>query len=256
MGCCSSRPTGEDVELATRHPQQITVSEPTGGPILVPPPYRDQSGRPIQHSSSDLDSNTLRAALDDMALFLSKRKVQAQLVTVGGAVNTLYLRSRPSTHDVDFFLQDATSSTHRVIHEAARHANRRRGGRLGAEWLNNATQLFMSAQMQKLLFDDAVKQGSVVYQRDGLTVYAAPWSYALCGKLDRLCGSDPRPYDLADAIAYLHEHFRTKRVASVGAQEIRRWCDRFDKKVADSVLTQLDDAYRVQHGRGAIDWRT
>lgn len=254
MGCSSSKSTRDDIELPSRRPQQITVSEPTGGPILVPPPYRDPGGRPIQHSSFELDADTLRAALDDMASFLDQRGVRAQLATVGGAVNTLYLRSRQSTHDIDFFLNESKSSLHHVLHEAARFANRQRSGRLGAEWFNNATQLFMPAKLQQQLFDAAVEQGAKVYDRGGLTVYAGPWPYALCGKLNRLSDADSRTYDLADATVYLHEYFRTSRRSNVGVRQIQKWCNQFSQKTTEGVLRRLDEAYYQTYDRRAIDW--
>lgn len=224
----------------------------------VPPPYRDQQGRPIQHSASELDRNTIIRALTDVAAFLDRQGVRTQLVTVGGAVNTVYLRSRASTHDVDFFLGNASSSIHHAIHEAARLANRQRGGSLGAEWLNNATQLQMPVQLQQSLFKAALEQGIVVFKHGGLEVYAAPWSYAFCGKLNRLSsrlpGDEPRPYDLADAAVYLHEYLRGTGRQAVGVRQIRKWCTRFNKIMADEVLRRIDKVYYQQYQRRAVDW--
>ncbi|KAF4448391.1 hypothetical protein F53441_8199 [Fusarium austroafricanum] len=260
IGCGPSKPPkNSGTELQPRPQHQVNVSRPTGGAVLVPPPYRDQQGRPIQHSASELDRNTLMEALTDVAAFLDRQGVRTQLVTVGGAVNTLYLQSRISTHDVDFFLENASSSTHHAIHEAARFANRQRGGRLGAEWLNNATQLFMPVQLQQTLFRAALEQGVVVFEGGGLRVYAAPWSYAFCGKLNRLSdplsGGEPRPYDLADAVVYLHEYLRTTGRQTVGVRQVREWCKQYNKKMTDEVLRRVDDAYYQQYSRRAIDWR-
>lgn len=194
-----------------------------------------------------------------MAQFLDQRGVRAQLVTVGGAVNTLYLRSRDSTHDVDFFLENANAQIHHTLHEAARFANRQRGGSLGAEWLNNATQLFMSGPLQQQLFNAALEQGTVVFEhwgsRGGLRVYAAPWSYAFCGKLNRLCESNPRPYDMADAVVYLHNYLQGSGKQTFGAGRIRQWCQQFSKKVTDEVLRHVDEAYYRTYGVRVIDWR-
>lgn len=223
--------------------------------MLVPPPYRDRHGLPIQHASSELDRETIFEALSDMAAFLDQRGIRTQLVTVGGAVNTLYLQSRESTHDVDFFLENANASTHHVVHEAARFANRQRGGRLGAEWLNNATQLFMPAQLQQTLYKAALEQRTIIFKRGGLTVYAAPWAYAFCGKLNRLSDENPRPYDLEDAVVYLHEYLRGTGHQTVSARLVREWCQRFNKKMTDELLQRVDKAYRKKYGRPAIDWR-
>ena len=223
--------------------------------MLVPPPYRDQHGRPIQHSASELDRKAIIEALGDMAGFLEQRGVRTRLVTVGGAVNTLYLQSRQSTHDVDFFLESANATTHHAIHEAARFANRKRGGRLGAEWLNNATQLFMPAPLQQALFAGALEQGVVVFEQRGLQVYAAPWSYAFCGKLNRMCEENPRPYDLADAVVYLHEHFRETKRKNISSRKVQEWCQRYNKAMTDSVLRRVDEAYYQKYRQRAINWQ-
>ncbi|KAG6006219.1 hypothetical protein E4U43_000475 [Claviceps pusilla] len=256
MGCSPSKPSRRDaVELQPRHQRrQVTISSPTGGPVLVPPTYRDQSGAPIKHTPYELDHDTIQTALTDMSAFLEERGVRVELVTVGGAVNTLYLRSRLTTHDVDFFLRSATSSRYNIVHEAARFANRRKEGHLGVEWLNNATQLFLPIQLQRQLYDAALEQGTLVFESTSLRVYAAPWSYALCGKLNRLCDVDPRPYDLPDASVYLHEYLRTSDRQSVGAREIREWCKEFNKKMTDKVLEELDEAYSQSYGHRVIDW--
>ncbi|RMZ81866.1 hypothetical protein DV738_g2078, partial [Chaetothyriales sp. CBS 135597] len=188
----------------------------------------DESTAP--HVGMDLDGDPFLGwdSLDLLQVML--------VVTVGGAVNTLYLRSRATTHDVDFFLDNAGSSIHHVIHEAARFANRQRGGQLGAEWLNNATQLFMPTQLQQTLFETALQQGVVVFERGGLR-----------GR---------RPYDLEDAVVYLREHLRTTGRQTVDAREVREWCKRFNKNMTDEVLRHIDEEYYRKYGRRAVDWRT
>ncbi|KAG6037443.1 hypothetical protein E4U41_005085 [Claviceps citrina] len=241
MGCGTSTPSRRDALELQAKPRrhQATVSAPSGGPVLVPPTYRELNGMPVQHASFELDSDTIQMALHDMAAFLEERSVRVKLVTVGGAVNTLYLRSRQSTHDVDFFMEKATSSKHHVVHEAARFANRRRRGQLGAEWLNNSTQLFMPAHLQSQLYNAALEQGTLVFERAGLKV---------------LCEKEPRPYDLADAAVYLREYLRTSGRQSVSVSRIREWCKDFNKKVTDEVLQQLDEAYYESYGDRVIDW--
>jgi hypothetical protein len=141
-----------------------------------------------------------------------------------------------------------------MIHEAARHANRQLGGALGAEWFNNSTQIMMGRRVQEDLADSAFKQGTVIFQNSGLRIYAAPWSYAFCGKLNRLCTEAPRPYDLADAVVYLHEYLQTNGRQSVSASRVYRWCQGFGKNVTEAVLRSVDKAYRRKYGRTAIDW--
>lgn len=225
---------------------------------MVPPVYRDAGGMPITHDSFDMDRTTILKALTIIADFLVTKGVMAHVVTVGGAVNTLLLQSRETTHDVDFFLATPEAPVHREIHEAARHANRQMGGALGAEWFNNTTQVMMGRRVQNALVEDAIRQNAVVFQKveggKGLCIYAAPWSYALCGKLNRLCTTNPRPYDLADAISYLHQYLLTNGQQSVKKSTIVDWCKGYGKDVTESVLVQLDNAYHRVHNVRVIDF--
>lgn len=134
---------------------------------MVPPPYRDARGRPIQHQSYELDRNQLIQTLNHVGQYLDQHGVTANIVTVGGAVNTIYLQSRRSTHDVDFFLADPGSPQHQVIHEAARLAAQPSQAPLGAEWLNNATQLLMGRDVQANLARAAFQQNTIVHQYHG-----------------------------------------------------------------------------------------
>ncbi len=60
--------------------------------------------------------------------------------------------------------------------------------------------------MIKKLYEEARQQNVINFDRNGLTVYAAPWRYALLAKMDRLGTiSKAKEYDLGDAVAYLHE---------------------------------------------------
>lgn len=225
---------------------------------MVPPIYRDAGGRPIQHASASLTKNQIHQALELMASHLQQHGVMVNAVAVGGAVNTMYLKSRQTTHDVDFFLRNPSAPEHNMIHQAARHANRQLGGSLGADWFNNTTQIMMGRRVQEDLATAAFKQNTIIFQsgdqKGGLRIYAAPWSYAFCGKLNRLCEERPRPYDLADAVVYLHEHLRSRNRQSVSAKEVYGWCKAYGKKVTEIVLRRVEEAYYNQYGRRAIEW--
>lgn len=230
---------------------------PIGGPIMVPPAYRDASGRPIHHQGFELDRDTIIQALDHIGGYLDQRGINATAITVGGAVNTVYLRSRPTTHDVDFFLATPNAREHTVIHEAARSAARSVRSQqrpVGADWFNNATQLLMGREIQARVAHGAIEQNVIVHQyrgsRGGIVIYAAPWTYAFCGKLNRLCESNARSYDIADAVSYLHEYLQTTGHRTVSAEEIKGWCRNFRKNVTDAVIDQVnaqyDQTYRTQ----------
>ena len=135
-----------------------------------------------------------------MASYLYGQNADITIVTVGGAVNTIHLRTREVTHDVDFFGANEQS---RLLEDASKYAQQQSRIQLGANWLNNATTLFISRPLQTQLVQDAILQDVVLFRERGLTVLAAPWSYALCGKTDRMSKTDAqRPYDCRDAVAF------------------------------------------------------
>lgn len=238
--------------------RRVQVSSPVDRTQMVPPPYRNASGKPVQHQFYDLDRETILTALDAMASYLKQKGVSVNAITVGGAVNTVYLGSRKNTHDVDFFLANPRAPEHAAIHEAARYANRQAGGALGAEWFNNSTQIMMGETIQRGLAESALQQGVIVYNQvdryGGLRVYAAPWSYALCGKINRLCEGNARPYDIADAVAYLSRYLQATGCTSVEAARVSEWCTRYRKNFSQSVLRAVDEAYVKQYQRRGIKW--
>lgn len=194
-----------------------------------------------------------------MSAYLAPKQVSARVVTVGGAVNTVLLRSRDTTNDVDFFSEDGTAQVNLLIHEAAKDANRKRRGALGAAWFNNSTQLYMGRERARELASAAVDQNEVVYnglngRGHGLQVYAAPWEYALCGKMNRLTEGGERAYDLNDALEYLVKYFEKTGHRSIAAATIKQWCARWGKQVNDQILRRLDEAFLRKYGRRCIVW--
>ena len=84
-----------------------------------------------------------------VAKYLASKGLNVSIVTVGGAVNTVFLKSRASTSDVDFFYRtkDAGSKDINVMHEVAaagKLAEKQLG--LGEQWLNNHTVTFIEVQ--------------------------------------------------------------------------------------------------------------
>ncbi|MCJ1313575.1 hypothetical protein MMC25_007254 [Agyrium rufum] len=240
--------------------QGVSVPAPSGGPQLGPVPHRDDAGQLITHQDFDLDRDALIEALDHMGRYLDNQGVTARVVTLGGAVNTIYLRSRPSTRVVHFFMDDPRSPLHTVIHEAAcsaaRSSTESPGVILGPDWFNNATQLLMDRQVQTRLVGEALQQNTVVHelrgQRGGLIVYAAPWAYAFCTKLDRLCGTYRKQYVMRDAVMYLHEYLRSSNKHSVTRGEVTEWCQEYRKKMTDAVLDEVNSQYSHAYNRQAI----
>lgn len=218
---------------------------------------RDASGYPTQHQGSGLDRSRLLAALELVGRYLDEQGVTTTATTIGGAVDTIYLQTRQRTNDVDFFLENGNSAQHNIIHQAARNAARQSQAPLGANWLNNATQLFLTAETRRNLSTAAIAQGTIVHefrgQRGGIVVYAAPWSYAFCGKLNRLSDTDRRPYDLNDAVVYLNQYLTMSGQGTVSARRVHQWGQEYRKTVTGAVLAEVDDLYYQTYGRHGID---
>lgn len=95
---------------------------------------------------SDLDipltADMIARGLSEVARILHQKGRQIAIVAVGGAVNTLYLRSRTQTSDVDFFyrtkLKDEDVSA--IVKAASAAA---KTIQVGDTWLNNHTALFI-----------------------------------------------------------------------------------------------------------------
>ncbi|KAI9760321.1 MAG: hypothetical protein M4579_001725 [Chaenotheca gracillima] len=250
MGCGPSRPSqGRGAHGSDSRP--LTVSAPQGGLQMIPAPQRDYQGRPIHHEDYDLNRTNLNRALGYVAEYMSGNRQEITLITVGGAVNTILLRSRETTHDVDFFSSGLKLAQSNLLRAASQNAAARSSIPLGANWLNNSTVLYIGQALQRELEAEAREQNEVVFGQPGLVVLAAPWRYALCGKIDRLSKRERRPYDLRDAATYLNRYIGRHGVRTVPAAQIRQWCARYDKMFSESVVRELDvEFYRMYRKKG------
>jgi hypothetical protein len=94
-----------------------------------------------------LTANLIQQGLTEVAATLNRNRRNVTIVAVGGAVNTLFLRSRNQTSDVDFFYR--TKERHEdvtAIIDAAKRAAR--SIRVGEGWLNNHTAVFIQVCSQ------------------------------------------------------------------------------------------------------------
>ncbi|KAM0188752.1 hypothetical protein ACHAPA_009288 [Fusarium lateritium] len=249
MGCNNSR---QVLEMETRPIRPVTLSSHSAGSVMIPSSiFQDYP------DSSELSRQQIIDAFQQMAEYLNECSVSIDCVAVDGAVNTLYLRSRESTHDVEFILNDPESKQCVALNNAAIFANSQTHGRLGEAWFNNSMQLFMPRNVQASLIREAKKQNEVVFEHygtsGGLRVYAAPWSFALCSKLNSLRDID-RSHDMDDAVAYLYRYLSLTGQDYIIAQQIYEWCEEYHQDVSREVLRRLEEAYARTHGNWPIVW--
>lgn len=264
MGCCGSTTSNEGTRTARRErkgkanapPQELrdlNISGPVTPPGAVPAPVRDEQGLWVKHAQEDLDRQMILKALAYAAEYLASRGQDILLVAVGGAVNTVLLQSRNSTHDVDFFSAQLAGQTLHLVREAGLYAIERSSARLGEDWLNNATARMhgVVGSIDELL-QIAVQQNDVVFQAPGLTVLAAPWNYAFTKKISRITQGTGRDYDAADAVAYLHQYIVRHGGQPVPVPTVREWGTRYRSLVPDQILHEIDHAYYETYGRHGL----
>ena len=244
MGCGSSKQVDDTPGPA--------ISRPVVRPGAVPSPTFNEHGGPAQHHYFDLSRQNINRALNYMAEYLSQRGANMTLIAVGGAVNCCVLRSRPTTHDLDFFTTTLSTQDIRLLRDAGAHAAARSSIPLGGNWLNNETEGFITDDVRRFLASQAAQQ-QPLFQDRGLTVLVAPWNYAFVAKLTRMVQPGRRrPYDLDDAVAYLREWILQHRNHAVPVGEIRDWGRTFRHLTPDEMLREVQTQYKSMYGRTAI----
>ncbi|KAF8335375.1 uncharacterized protein EI90DRAFT_3152992 [Cantharellus anzutake] len=196
---------------------------------------------------------TIKQGLTTVASVLKAKGLNVSIIAVGGAVNTLYLQTRASTGDVDFFYR--TKTKHEDVTQLITAADSaRKTLKLDDQWLNNHTALFIEEGTIQRLYDEAVTQNDVVFNAPGLKVYAAPWRYALGAKLDRLSKTGARPYDMSDAVDYLDRLIRKRGgQAPVKRSELKAWANEFKFTApSDDLINRLGDEYKKKYGKAGI----
>lgn len=208
--------------------QNIQISGPSGGLQMIPTPQRDGTGRPIAHRTFEINRDQLLLGFRYMADYIRKQGTHLTIYVAGGAVNTIYLRSRHTTGDVDFFGANEQS---RILKDASKYAQQRSEVQIGANWFNNSMSLFLNRGLEQDLMGASQRQNAILFSEPGLTVYAVPWDYALCGKTDRLTKPDRRAYDVADAVAYLRQCVKANGERAIQARWVEEWARKYNKAV-------------------------
>ena len=249
MGCGSSKPRPRNDGI----PLHTNISGPVTPPGAVPAPVRDERGLWVVYDQADLSSQNISRALGFVAQYLRERNEDLVIIAVGGAVNTVLLKTRNVTHDVDFFGATLDGRRLRMLREAGQFAIERSSVQLSQDWLNNATAR-MPGVVENIdhLIQAAVEQNDVLFSERGLKVLAAPWRYAFVKKVSRLTQGTGRTYDAADAVAYIHQHILRHGNMPVPIGEVRAWGNQYRALVPDIVLHQINTLYGETYRGNAI----
>ncbi|KAL1840578.1 hypothetical protein VTJ49DRAFT_310 [Mycothermus thermophilus] len=197
----------------------------------------------------ELDRTTLLQALTIVGNYIQQKNRQVTVIAVGGAVNTIFLQSRPSTHDVDFYNNSLSVADLRLVAEGARYAAQRIP-QLNEEWFNNHTIFFIPHDLRSTLTQDALTQNAVIFHHGGLKLLAAPWNYAFCTKVHRLSNAGKaRPYDLNDAVHYIHRYLQTHRISTVSLATVQEWFTTYRilwNAAVEQIIARVNATYRAQ----------
>ncbi|CAH0051436.1 unnamed protein product [Clonostachys solani] len=202
-----------------------------------------------------LDRKTLLSAIESVASYIDKHNSNIIVIAVGGAVNTIHLKSRKATHDVDFYNEYLSATDYELLLKGAQKAAKH-NKLLEADWFNNRTVFFIPQDQRQSLSQEAYNQNEVIFQQPGLTVLAAPWYYSFCCKVDRLAGggiTKGRSYDLNDAVDYLARYLHNIQEATVPLATVKDWFQRFSLRWtpnSDGVIDQVNQAYRERYSVG------
>ncbi|KAF7188315.1 hypothetical protein HII31_10379 [Pseudocercospora fuligena] len=249
MGCSSSRIAEPDQPPA----RPVQIGRPEAPVLHVPRRVVGPDGVEAPIVDYDLTRRDIERALAFVAEDLNSRRRPLTIVTVGGAVNTLYLRSREATHDVDFFGSHLNNEELRALDAAMQYAQRRSSVPLGGAWLNNETQLHMAPDVRRFVTETALERNTVVFERPGLRVVAAPWSYLFISKANRIGTEYERGYDLDDAVAYLRHWLSQIADNAISTRSIRDLCTRYRREMlSQEVLKRINREYRRRYGDDGI----
>lgn len=232
MGCAASQSSSIHLEdIAPNRPR--TVGQESDAPL-------------------ELSAEDLLTALGHAASFIAERGANIIVIAVGGAVNTILLRTRPATHDIDFFNATLTRQQATLLSQATNHARElsrnSRMTELPQDWFNNRTTYFIPPDLRQELTQQALTQNEAIFTARGLTVLATPWEYAFCAKLDRVAGGSPRSYDLSDAVSYLRQYIVRHQLDVVPFATITDWVQKYRTTARLGDIQLVDAEYRRLHG--------
>ena len=213
---------------------------------LAPPPLATTTT-----PAPDLPVATLMTALHNVASYLVPKKQNLTLIGVGGIVNTVLLRSRTNTHDVDFFNDNLTTAEIKLLLDAAKSAVKK-DSTLEQGWPNNHTVLFIPLHLRQTLTAQALSQHETVFQDPGLTIFADLWEYQICTKIDRLASTitnDAHLHDRNDLLHYLERYLSRNSAMKIPRSTIQSWFMQYmlpwQATNTDQILRNVNMSYKT-----------
>jgi len=122
---------------------------------------------------------------------------------------------------------------------------------LAKGWLNNHTALFIDANKIEALYNEAIKDNIVVFDKTGLKVLAAPWRYSIVAKVEKAGKATAKPYDIKDAAAYLHKLIAVRKTP-VKVSELKAWATEYKASISDVNIDKVAEEYKTTYKTDGI----
>lgn len=174
-----------------------------------------------------------------------------KLLSAGGYVAINYFHNRQATEDIDYIIDPRIKNLDKIkgkLQRAIAIVATAQG--LPPEWINSRMEIYAVGQTKMSLFEDSVRQNTVLWRGKNLVIYAAKWEWSLAGKVKRL-GSQCRDVDLSDAVAILHTMVN-QNGAPLRRVTMKAWDRIVYTPIEDSALDRVASAYEAKYGRQGI----
>ncbi|KAL1952702.1 hypothetical protein VTO42DRAFT_4424 [Malbranchea cinnamomea] len=173
------------------------------------------------------------------------------LISSGGFLAVAYLKNRTTTGDLDYLLapewaadEDIKTPLRDAIFKVAKELN------FNYEWANEDISLFVTNTARVSLFEQAERQGIVLFEGEQIRVLAAPIEWAVERKIRRLyAGNRERKaeFDMSDCLAML-KCLRDRKNGPLDREYNRTLnINGFDVLPDDKTLDAIAAAYRDKY---------
>lgn len=164
-----------------------------------------------------------------------------------------FFHNRETTEDIDFIIDPDTKNVAKVrekLQQAISKVADLRG--ITEEWINSRMEVFAVGDVNKrLLFNESVSQGAIIWQGKNLVIYAAKWEWALARKVKRI-GSQNRDIDKSDAVALLSRMVQ-ENGGPLTYELIKSWDEIVYTRLDDAAIKMVAELFIARFGNiGAI----
>ncbi|KFY69923.1 hypothetical protein V499_09622 [Pseudogymnoascus sp. VKM F-103] len=240
-----STPKLSEAPSRTLGATEVPKSEPPRQP-------RDSNDVPVPSGCCILDRRAIERGLGLMAEYLHHNNADLTIIAVGGVVSSFFLRAWATTTDVDALGSTLTTAQRRLLASAVLYAKSRGPVPLGDGWFGGESAVDMRPEVARDVYELSKQQNDIVYCSEGLTVLAPRWSYAFMVCVDRLSRGMGRPYDMGNAVLYMHQYIKIGKHKLIPILGIMKWGEGYDLHVTLEVLRSVKKHYLRHYEREAI----